>query len=392
MSEERLAEIAGFWLIRRANGVHYICWNDKAAKQRRYVSTREKDFQAAETALAKHAITSGEAPSNLGPERMSIHEALLRYYEERGKKLASEESIRIHCAWWSSFYEDDAVVTDLTPSKQEAFHEFLLGNGHSKSYAHKIISTGRAALNFCHKKQYLSAVPKITTFLTKQEKRAAIPRGRPMSLKEIGALLNAFGPETGTDHIVKFILVMLTTMCRPAAALDLETAQIDHEMGAVDLNPESRVQTHKYRPIVHLTPTMEFITSDISGRIVNIDGNPVPSVRSDWENGRERAKLDRRVLPYSLRHTMTRQLIKRGISVDERSLMLGHSMPEREMTRIYGPAVLTEIVRAAKAINEVMEELQQYTRHPLFPAAVAQQPPAIAMDLGPTVVPFRRRA
>jgi site-specific recombinase XerD len=390
VSEERLAEARGFWLIRRDHGIHYICWYDRQAQQRKYRSTGTRDFQAAETALLEHALAAGSLPKNEAPSEMKIAEVLLRYYNEHRKKRPSEEEGRIHCAWWMKFYSASETVADLTKKKQSDFHDFLLEHNLSKSYAHKIITTGRAALNHCLNREYLSSIPRIQTYLTKKERLAAVPKGRPMKLKEIGALLDAFGPETGTQHMVDFIITMTNTVCRPGAALDLDSTQIDDDMGVVNLNPEGREQTDKYRPTVTLTSTMAFMTSSKQGRIVNIDGKPVTSVRTEWNKGRERAKLDNRVVPYSLRHTMIRLMAARNVPLDQRKIVLGHQSKEDEVTRTYCPDTVAETELATRAIEDIMRELQKYTRHPLFSDRVAPEQFDHYLDHGPTVVPFRR--
>jgi len=119
---------------------------------------------------------------------MTIAEVLLRYYEGHAKHKPSADSTKIHSRYWMDFYGDEAVISDLTSSKQEEFHNFLLGRGYSKSYADKIIDTGIAALNRAVKKQQIASFPPIETFLTKEEIEAAAPKVDHWNSKNLGAL------------------------------------------------------------------------------------------------------------------------------------------------------------------------------------------------------------
>jgi integrase len=302
---------------------------------------------------------------------ITIAEVLLRYYNGYAKKLESGPQQKLACDLWTRFYGGDATVTDLSPQKQEGFHDFLLGLGHSKSYADKTLSTGRAAFGYALDQQIILSVPRIKCHLTKAEKEAAKPKGRPMTLEEIGRLLNQFHPDAGSGHIVTFMSLMMGTMCRPGAAMSFCSPQIDRRMGAAYLNPVGRVQTKKYRPIVPLTGLTEHAAGATIGNFILFKGKPVTTIKTAWRAGRERAGLDCEVQPYSLRHTMARELIERGVPRYQLALMLGHAVPEGVTSVTYAPVVLRETMEAKACINEIARELERYTKHQLLPDSMA---------------------
>jgi integrase len=89
-------------------------------------------------------------------------------------------------------------------------------------------------------------VPFIIDVTRDKERRHVQPKGRPLKLDELAALLDAPMPE----HLFLFCLLALSTLSRPAALLELTPEQYDQEDGIVDLNPPGREQTKKHRPMV----------------------------------------------------------------------------------------------------------------------------------------------
>jgi site-specific recombinase XerC len=136
-----------------------------------------------------------------------------------------------------------------------------------------------------------------------------------------------------------FLLLACCTLARPEAILDLTVFQRDREAGTIDLNPAGRRQTRKYRPVVleaaTLTPWLDQAKTD---HFVAWHGRPLNSIKTAWRRLRANAELDAEVQPYSIRHTMAREMRRRRVPLEQRQTYLGH-LPRgsARTTAIYAP-------------------------------------------------------
>jgi integrase len=172
------------------------------------------------------------------------------------------------------------------------------------------------------------------------------PKGRPVSAKELARLVVA----QPSPHMHVFMAIMSNTLCRPGAALELTKAQVDFEKNRVNLNPKGRRQNKKYRPIVPLTPTLKTILLNEEARQIawaekhGIENfkfshyiiykrKPVQNVKTSWRNMvveagfvvEEEGKETREpITPYSIRHTLSRELKRARIPSEEIGTFLGH--------------------------------------------------------------------
>ncbi|CAN0290586.1 unnamed protein product, partial [Chrysoparadoxa australica] len=183
------------------------------------------------------------------------------------------------------------------------------------------------------------------------------PKGRPMEMDEIAALINS-----ADYHLQAFIIMMIATAARNKAVLDLTFDQIDFANGLIDLNPQGREQTHKYRPKVRLPANIKLwletaqVLFDCDS-VVQYKGAPVASIRTGWRTLRDRLDLDGDVQPYGIRHTMARWLRMSGVPPWEAAAQLGHKMPGLSTTEIYAPFDPSYLEKAVQAIDTFMDEL-----------------------------------
>jgi len=207
----------------------------------------------------------------------------------------------------------------------------------------RIMGVGKASLNRAFKRGFIEQVP----YLPSIKVNYGNSKGRPLSQKEV-ALLLTHAP----DHMRLFIMIMLGTSCRPAAACDLTGAQLDFENRLIDLNPSGRIQTKKVRPIVKMPETLATVLEGApTSNLITYKGKPVKCVRTAWRNLRAKCGLDDEVQPYSLRHTMARHLRKSGVSAWETAAQLGHKPREYRTTEIYAPFAPDYLTAASAAID-----------------------------------------
>lgn len=241
--EQRYAEIGDFWLVKvpGSNRFH-IAWYDAERQQRRTRSSGTDDLRAAELILAEHALKHSAPPTKADPADEALAGVLLRFYRGRAEQQAQAEQVRRAFALWMEFW-GDATVADLSIQRQDAFINWLrVEKGCSDSYIDRIMSNGRSALGRAVELGELREFAKIRNAKGVDEKwishADADPKGRPLSLKEIGNLISHIPDES--PHLLSFAMIMLTCVCRPDAAVDLTANRIDHRHRVVILNPDGR--------------------------------------------------------------------------------------------------------------------------------------------------------
>ena len=159
------------------------------------------------------------------------------------------------------------------------------------------------------------------------------------------------------------------TLCRPDAALDLRVKdQLDFKHRLIVLNPPGRKQTKKQRPTVPMPDFLESELKDTKRKyVIEYHGRPVIKVKTAWRHLRAAAGLDAKVNPYSIRHTMSRELRHRGVPGDQIGIMLGHRPENASRTDLvyapYAPEYCREAVRAIEAVYvDVMAEVARQSR------------------------------
>lgn len=200
--------------------------------------------------------------------------------------------------------------------------------------------------------------------------------------------LARFLDHAGDGRLFRACIIMLTTACRPEAALDLAPAQVNREIGTAELNPLGRRQTRKHRPIVRVPTTllgwldaweeearlkMQELTSYVGFASVDSLQSAVTRVRE-----KDEVKLPVMVA-YSLRHKIASVLRRSRVSEDQIAQQLGHVRPHLRTTGGYGEFGPDYLKEAADAIDAYMVRLQTLTKRALF----ATTPPA-----APNVIPL----
>ncbi|WP_333679943.1 site-specific integrase, partial [Dyella sp.] len=325
----------------------YLEWRSNGEKQRR--STGTSDIGEARV-KARDIILSEATIKNVAPEEITIAIVLDRYMRKRGEALASKDPAKRANALWKEYFGNDAVVSDLTLSKQEDFLSWLvLGKALSEQTARRYVAHGKAALNRAWKNQEITKVPFIEL----------PPIGDPYphisQLQQMATFLNAI-PET-SSHIWLYCIIRLCTDCRGDAARDLTPQQVDFQAKLIQLNPPGRKQTKKYRPVVPLIPTLEVVlkAENPTGTYVHWRGKQVKSVKTSWRKLRNAAGLPGWFAPKVIRHTVATEMRRRGVPSWEVSGQIGHK--RAGTSEIYAKFDPDYLGKAATALETMMQEL-----------------------------------
>ena len=364
----------GYWLEQkpgRDSGVWYRTWYDQPRRQIRRQSTGERDFSAAHKALIQWVIDN-ERPRNAARDAVTVDAVCLRYWTDHAKSRPSHKTAKrelgIIQEWW-----EGRSVEDITPDAQRRFRQYLAESGTGPGGIDRILSTFRAALNHARKNEEVESVPHVHGFRTADELRSRDPKGRPLSMEEMAALLDA----AKSRHTLMYLVLAIGTLARPAAILDLTASQYDAAHSILSLNPPGRIQNKKWRPVIPVAPSLatwlDGTAHEKTGRYVTYRGEPIASILATFRIARKDAGLDERVTPYSIRHTMAREMRKARVPGEQISLFLGH-LPQGAAgtTAVYAPYEPDYLSDAASAIDAVFQQLGKLTKVALIakPSAV----------------------
>jgi len=354
---DHTGQIGDHWLSQRPNSpVWCRTWFDPDARQTRRASLGTTDFREAELGLAKW-VTENQSLRDERPEDMPLETTLVRYFEKQAKGSASETQVRIALRFWSEHFAGK-VISELTPERIEAFIDWLQEKGHSNGYINRTLAAGRAALNRAVKRQEVRTAPFIPAL------EPGEPRDIRLSMNEAAALFDA----CQEPHILMFLMLAFNTLSRPVALLELDKDQVDFENRLIELNPQGRKQTKKYRPTVPITDTLlPWLEKAEQGPLVAYWRRPIKSVRRGFNAVRDEAGLSKEVSPYAIRHTMAIELRKRGVPPWEVQGILGHKQGGYRTTEIYAKYDPDYLSKSAEAIDDYMKEISQRVKRPLDP-------------------------
>jgi len=310
--------------------------------------------------VAKHAILN-DKPKHPAPENVPIAAVLFSYFEEYAQFTPGARTQKLALDRWSQFWGNQ-IVAAITPSEQAQFRKWL-GHGRlADTTVNRILSAGKAALNYAVENGRLTHFPKIILVESGGVGLTRPPLGTPVTVENAARLLDAIE----SRHLMVFVVILLNTMARPAAALDLRRKQFDSSQNTIALNPEGRRQTKKFRPTLLVTPTLhKWLDIDVPANqhYVLFGGKPVQYVNTAWENAVRAAGLPDKTTPYSIRHGIARELKRRKVPLEQRSYFLGH-LPQgsARTTAIYAPLDAHDCTEAVSALEDIMNELRVLLR------------------------------
>lgn len=347
-SGERVFEIGDYWISKRpdAKGDQWQrTWYDKATRQTRRISLGTADLEEAKLALADWVLKHGTM-NDEDPAAVPLATVLMRYWDEHGSKCRSHKSIEVNLATWNDFF-GAVMVSELTKRRIKDFIKKLEDRKLSPAGINRILCDGRSALNRAKRENEITTVPFIPAL------EVGEPKERALSLDQMALLLD----NVKSDHIFLFCLVMANTMARPEAVMELTRFQLDFENRLVRLNREGRKQTKKYRPTVPMSDTLlPWLKQGKTNYVVTYHGDRTHSVKKSFQRIDVKG-LPARVTPYNIRHTMAKELRRRGVPPWEIQGMLGHKMGGYRTTEIYAKYDPTYLSAARTAIDAVMADI-----------------------------------
>jgi integrase len=337
----------------------YVCWTEGRRSYR--VPTGTESREEAQQFLTAFCLER-DRPANAQPEDLGIAQVLTWYYDEHASKLPSAEQADIAISHLNKFYGASRLdaINGVSHAKYEAQRR-AKGIGWQTINRERMVL--RAALNHAHRHHGLVIAPHVPTIPASHPENAPVePKGRPLSVAELRALYHA-----SEGHMRRLVLILVGTLCRPDAAKDLQPdKQCDFTHGLIDLNPQGRKQTKKHRPVI---PMVGFLRKELRkarGHAIQFRGEKIGSTKTAWRALRDKAGLDARVTPYSIRHTVARWLRANKVPGDQVSVMLGHRPAGSSRTDLvyapFEPGYCKDAVRALVSLHRLIHRKARQTR------------------------------
>ena len=246
-----------------------------------------------------------------------MDDLLVRYYRDHAAGLASGTQARIACNKLSEAVGALAVA-DFGVQAQREFIAKMREAGYADGYIRRTLSVGKAALAWAQMEGLVKSAPAVKLPSDGQ------PRERVLTLAEQAAIVEAATEE----HVYRFVVLAFATWARPDAILDLDRHRCNDERRLIDLNPQGRPQTKKFRPTVPMVEQARHVIVDVPhGPLVTWRGRGIADIKTGWRRLRNRAGLDPGVIPYLIRHTMATQARTAGAPPWEVEGWLGHKRP-----------------------------------------------------------------
>ncbi len=222
----------------------------------------------------------------------------------------------------------------------------------TQSMARRQLETLRAAVRYFHREYGLDPLPAFT-MPTKSRSRE-----RWLTRNEAAALLRS---ARGLPHLQRFVLIALYTGTRSGAVLKLSwlssisSGYVDIEKGILYRAGSGQRLTNKRQPPVKIPDRLlahlkRWKAMDGNMRhVIQWNGSSVLRVKKSFNHARDRAGLDDKVVPHTLRHTAATWLMQAGIDIWEAAGFLG--MTVQMVQETYGHHHPAFMAKASEAIG-----------------------------------------
>lgn len=346
----------------------YVAWYDAINRQSCRRSLETENLEKAIT-IVRGLVDRGyvgDPSEGLRTKKIQTVDELLDVHASAIEKLASAEAGHIQARRIRRLLGGRRLAT-LVKRDFENFRDACLAEGLALSTIDRTLSTLVAAIRDARANKLVKAdeMPVVPKFCTKNDLRAAPPRGRLMTLAELARLVDAIEPL----HFLAFIILLINTASRPGALLNLQMNQIDLEADRIDLNPIGRVQTSKWRPVLPLTDTLRPWVSGLNtDYLVTWRRRPIAEIDTSFVNACCKAGLPGGEAAYSLRHMIGRWMRKNQVPLQEIGVWLGHIQPPQnpKTTLVYSPDEPTYLMNAKAAVEGFVRQLNTLTKRDLL--------------------------
>lgn len=336
--QKREFQVGPYWLSQRGPAFYRTWYRDGKTLR---VSLKTADRAQAEKALTDFFIAENTGKPVEG--RVLMKDVLDDYWTSHGQHTASSVNLKLQIEEWKKHFPEKTVSEATAYEAQEKFKGELIKRGLSASSVNKILAAGKAAVRLAWRKGTVPSVPPFTMLPIGGQK----PMGYPIGPEDTSKLLLH---SEGTLRL--FILLLLGTLGRPGAVLDLCKSQSDFEFGLIDLNPPGRRQNKKRRPVVRMPDFLRLELEALpDGPLFIYRGKKVRSLRTRFRQARKAAGLRPDINAYSWRHGVAKFLRASGVDRWSVEGVLGHRAGTTDRYATVDPTYLKEVKAAIEAYH-----------------------------------------
>lgn len=311
----------------RSDGWYVASWKDGSTPRQRHRLVRETESEAtARAALDRFA--EGRRAVVTVQQSYTVGQLWKLWLDDRAKDGLNN---RGHDAQWVAIkkYFDTRAPHLLTRDDGREYAKQRFAEGKASSTVHTEIARVRTCLNW--------AVD--TNKIAKPQKLWAPSKGKGRKLvltpDEARRLLRASRDES-PHHILVFVVLAFSTAARHMAILDLEWTRVNFEAGTINLEidlPRDKMSKarRKGRADVVMSNLARAVLQEAyrgrtdCGYVVEYGGRRVGTVKNGFAHAVERAGLNPKITPHTIRHTVASWVSSKDVDVKHTAHLLGHS-------------------------------------------------------------------
>lgn len=308
--------------LRMLSGSKYwnICWRENGRSKRR--STGCVDKQDAKRVLEREI--AARARPHEGQDRI---DQLLAYYlnylneryRETGQHVENIQKMRSALKAVDERF-GHLAVNDISAEVIREFGRERRKGGAKDGTIRRNLALFKAALNRCKKEGiYKGEVPLFDL------PPAGPPRKDILSEEQLVQFISA----DAYPHIDLFCCLMINTLKRPSAILDLQWSWgVDFDSGILDFQPPDQRETKKRRTSTPMngavrTALLEAYRSRTAcDHVIEFNSRAIRSIKKGFKAKARNAGMPQ-LMPYTLRHTGASLLSMRGVPLADISEMMG---------------------------------------------------------------------
>lgn len=373
MSRETSPFIVGdYWLDKRRDGrspdIWQITGREKGALV--YRSTKCRDLEAAKEELRAFDARL-RSKKHQGNEEAELVPHLFHYLREHGPDVHRIDTVESSFRAWIGFLMQDelttgAKVADITKSSVARFRRWRMGphswavewdgrvynhkhNGVSGEAVQRNIDDLRAALRHAEEEKRIDKAPRIPSV---DKTLRSKPRKLVLTPAQLGAIV------AYADHepdVQAWIWLLIGTAVRPDAGLAFEPDKQWHGQVA-NMHPAGWPETNKRNPVVPVIEPLKMLFKAWP------DGKPVKSRKIWWRTMRRLLGLPQKVIPKTIRHTVSSHLRNSAVPGEQISALLGHKDEDDTLettSEIYAHVDPTKMKAAIRALTKLWEQVDR---------------------------------
>lgn len=308
----------------------YIRWFEGGRVRKRSTGCGRGREAEARQALGQFLLEH-EKPGPRDPDARRISDVLTAYGEEHAPETDYPWNIGYAIARLNEYW-GDRCVGEITETECRRYAAQRTAKVGGKERPASTGTTGNDLIYLQAAIRHDYRQGRLTREVPVWKPKRPEPRERWLTRSEVARLIRGARRSLwARKHLPLFILCAYYLAARKEALLSLRWPQVDIERGRVDLNPPGRERTTKGRPtlpiprklMTHLRYARKRGTD--TGFVITYQGGPVKDLKKGWHRAVEKAELDGKVTPHTLRHTAATHMAMGGVPLKVISLYLGHA-------------------------------------------------------------------